>query len=156
MIRIRSALAAVVLAGLAVAGCGGAAARHPAGPPRAGALAARLGCRVTGAAQGAGVAAYDTTQDVVASGGQCSDGSKVGALAGAPGPGIDIITFASAAKEADWLHQNAAAEQAGFAGGSGYFEVVSGRLWVIASDGYGALYPAQFVVRRLGGKDTTF
>jgi hypothetical protein len=132
-----------VAAAVLLAGCGSA---HPAGPPKAAALAAKLGCHVTGPEQGGEVAAYDTVQYVDASGGPCSDGT-IG------NQGIIIMTFASEAKETDWLHQNAAGMNATVV--NGYFEVVSGRLWAIASGGYGG-FPTSYVIRKLGGKDTTF
>ena len=116
----------------------------PAGPPKAAALAHKLGCRVTGPESG-GEATYDTVQYVDVSGSPCVTGSF-------GGQGIIIMTFASAAKEVDWLHQNAAAE--GSMSG-GYFEVVSGHLWAIASSGYGAFQTAH-LIRKLGGRDTTF
>jgi hypothetical protein len=143
--RLRTKISALSAAiGIALlAGCGGAAA--PAGPPKAAALAARLGCHVTSAVTG-GVAAYDTVQYVNAAGGPCSN-ATIG------GQGIIIMTFASQAKETDWLHQNANGMQASLI--TGYAEVVSGHLWAIASGGYG-VFPTSYVIRKLGGKDTTF
>jgi hypothetical protein len=64
-----------------------------------------------------------------------------------------IITFPSQAKENDWLHQNAAAENSNFP--DGYFELVVGHLWIIG-DPSGAATNLSFVIRALGGKDTTF
>lgn len=135
-------LLAATLAVAALAACGGSS---NSGPPKAASLAAKLDCRVTGA-DGGQIAAYDTVQYVDASGGPCST-SAVG------GQGIIIMIFASQGKETDWLHQNAAAESSNFP--DGYDEVVSGNLWAIASGGYGA-FPTSYVLRKLGGKDTTF
>ena len=64
---------------------------------------------------------------------------------------LAIITFRTQAKESDWLRQNAAAENSTFP--DGYFEVVAGPRWIIAS---GGVMGGSFVVRKLGGKDTTF
>ncbi len=135
-------LTAAALTGLA--GCSGAAA-HPVGPPKAAALADKLGCQVTSPVTG-GSWAYDTVQYVNAAGGPCSD-ATIG------GQGIIILTFASEAKETDWLHQNGIAESSSFP--DGYFELVAGHLWAIASGGYGG-FPTSYVVSVLGGKDTTF
>jgi hypothetical protein len=125
-----------------VAGCG---SPHPAGPPKAATLAAKLGCHVTGH-ESSQIAAYDVVQYEDASGGPCST-TAIGSQ------GVIIMTFPSEAKETDWLHQNAAKENATYA--SGYYEVVSGHLWAIASGGYGA-FPTSYVIHKLGGKDTTF
>jgi len=83
-------------------------------------------------------------QYVTADGGPCADGGAVN-ITGTP----DILTFATQAKERDWLRQNAAAENAEFP--DGYYEVVVGPLWIVAS---GGVMHGDYVVRRLGGKDT--
>jgi hypothetical protein len=142
--RVLAGAAAGVLA--LAAGCGGAP--HPAGPPKAAALAARLGCRVTGPEQAGGtVATYDTVQYVAANGSSCA-----GATFDNFDDGIIIMTFASEAKETDWLHQNAAA-MTGSSGG--YTEVVSGHLWAVAYGGFG-VFSASEVISKIGGKDSAF
>ena len=138
---MKRAAAAAVAAGILVAGCGSNA---PAGPPKATAIASKLGCHVEWADSNPQWG-YDTVQYVDANSGPCSNGT------------IDqvytvIITFPSQAKETDWLHQNSIAESSSFP--DGYFEVVAGHLWIIASGG--TMGNSSYVVRKLGGKDTTF
>jgi hypothetical protein len=148
---------------LALAGCGGSshssgasgagsasagsASAAPGGAgPKAAALAARLGCKVTGT-EGHQVAAHDTLQYADATGGPCSSETDIDSQ------GIIIITFASQAKETDWLHQNAAGQQSPSA--TGYDEVVSGHLWAIAAGGNGG-FNTTYVLHQLGGEDTQF
>jgi hypothetical protein len=140
--KIRVVIAAIGTAAL-LAGCGGAA--HPAGPPKAAALAAKLGCHVTGNVSDPQWA-YDAMQYVSIDGGPCAENGAINETGN-----LAIITFPSQAKETDWLHQNAAAENSTFP--DGYFEVVAGHLWIVAS---GGVMGGSFVVSKLGGKDTTF
>jgi hypothetical protein len=135
-----NALAALAL-GAGLAACG-SSPHHASGPPKPSALASRIECRVTGP-DSAPQTAYDTLQYVDVAEGPCS---------GAYGP-ISIITFASMAKETDWLHQNAGMENQEF--GGGYFEVITGHLWVLASAGSLGRGEA-YMARRLGGKDNVF
>ena len=132
--------AAIGIAGL-LAGCGGAA--HPAGPPKAAALAAKLGCRVE-SADSDPMWGYDTTQYIDATGGPCSNGTITDVYA-------VIITFPSQTKENDWLHQNSIAESSSFP--DGYAEAVVGHLWAVTN---GGAFPTGYVIRKLGGRDTTF
>jgi len=148
----------VAAAALALAGCGGgshgsaspeATPESPtasSGSATAAALAARLGCRVTGT-QHDQLAASDTVQYAVASGGPCSSATDIDSQ------GLIIITFASQAKETDWLHKNAAGQKSSPA--VGYFEVVAGHLWAVTSVGNGG-FDTAYVLRKLGGQDTTF
>jgi hypothetical protein len=144
MMKFTALVAAAVLAVLAVAGCGSSGPQHPAGPPKAAALAARLGCHVRWA-DSSPQWSYDTTQYVDAFGGPCSDGTIEQVY-------TTIITFPSLAKETDWLHQNGAAENSSLP--DGYYDVVAGHLWAVASGGI--MGSSSYVVRKLGGKDTTF
>jgi hypothetical protein len=139
--KIRLAGAAIGIAAL-LAGCGAA---HFTGPPKAAALATKLGCRVSGADIGPQWS-YDTVQYVDAAGGPCSDGTDAY-------NGIVIITFASGAKETDWLHQNGAAENSSLP--DGYYELAVGHLWAIAADS-GSGPGVGHIISKLGGKDTTF
>jgi hypothetical protein len=126
-----------------LAGCG---SPHPAAPPRAAALAARLGCRVAQADPAPNWAA-DTLQYMDATGGPCSDGTDASVH-------VVIVTFASPAKQADWLRQNGIGVNS--SDNVGYYQLAVGHLWAIASDG-GALGPGtSHIVHVLGGKSTTF
>jgi hypothetical protein len=142
IIAVGSAVAA-----LALAGCGsGHSSGSESSGLKAASLAAKLGCKVAGT-QHDQVAAHDTVQYANASGGPCSSET------GIDSQGVIIITFASTGKEADWLRQNAAGQQA--SDPTGYPEVVSGHLWAIAPGGSGG-FNTTAVLGKLGGKDTTF
>jgi hypothetical protein len=145
----RKAGAATAAIGIAavLAGCGGAhSAAQPGGPPRAAALAARLGCRVAHADPAPEWAA-DTVQYVDATGGPCSDGTDASV-------NVVIVTFASPAKQADWLRQNGIGVNS--SDNIGYYQLAVGHLWAIASD-TGALGPgARHIAGVLGGRNTTF
>jgi hypothetical protein len=150
--------AGATVAALALAGCGGGS--HGSGSPKPGsgsptagagslsaaALAAKLGCKVAGTAHDQ-VAVHDTVQYANVSGGPCSSGTDVDSQ------GLIIITFASGAKQADWLRQNAAGQKSSPA--TGYFEVVSGHLWAVTSGGNGG-FDTAYILQKLGGNDTTF
>jgi hypothetical protein len=130
--------AAIGLAAV-LAGCG---SPHPAAaPPRAAALAARLGCRVASADPDPQWAA-DTLQYVDATGGPCSDGTDASLH-------IVIVTFASAAKQAAWLRLNEIGVNS--SDNAGYYQLAVGQLWAIAlGAGTGQ------IVRALGGRNTRF
>jgi len=143
-------LAAAASAGAAAAGIAvvltACASAHPAGPPAAAALAARLGCRVAHADADPEWAA-DTVQYVDAAGGPCSDGTDASL-------NIIIVTFASTAKQAAWLHQNAVGVNS--SDNMGYYQLAVGKLWAIASDSGGRGTGTRHIVGVLGGRNTTF
>src|SRR6266702_7479473 len=126
--------AGVVLVALAAAACGGGTAHH-AGPPSPAVLAKKLGCRIDPWTDTPSVAAYDVRRAVDTT---CS-----------PGIGDEIMTFASAAKETDWLHQNQIANSGADAGG--YPAVVAGHLWIVyPSD---AVAGTSAVIAVIGGRE---
>ncbi|HEY6275225.1 MAG TPA: hypothetical protein VIX86_02730 [Streptosporangiaceae bacterium] len=128
-----------------LAGCGSSPS-HPAGPPKAGALAAKLGCRVAHADPDPQWAS-DTVQYVDATGGPCSNGTDASL-------NIVIVTFASKARENVWLHQNEIGVNSSVV--VGYYQLAVGHLWAVASDSGGLSSGPGHIVRILGGKNTTF
>jgi hypothetical protein len=117
-------------------GCGGSP--HHAGPPSAASLAKKLDCRIDPWTDTPSVGAYDVLKAVDTT---CS-----------PGIGDEIMTFSSAAKETDWLHQNQIANTG--AAGDGYPAVVAGHLWIVyPSD---AVAGTSQVISALGGREVDF
>jgi hypothetical protein len=147
----------LVAAVLAAVACGAApaartvAAPRPAAPsaPSPESLAALLGCQVTGP---------DTSQqdayDTLAYDGLSMPGDPAAPCQVGQGQAAAVITFASQARETDWLHQNDLANAGRFA--QGYVGLVVGPLWVVPDEGgvvglgslAGALAPA-------GGRQVT-
>lgn len=155
--RRHLAAAAVLAATLpALAACGGTATPKPAvpHPPSPASIAARLGCKLAGFADVSDQDAYDTVayDSLVGPSGGSSlcevSGSDVSA-----GDASDVITFASQAKETDWLHQNDLAQAGGAVTGSGYVGLVVGNLWIV-TDGSGVA-GLDNIASRLGGKAVT-
>jgi hypothetical protein len=141
---------------LALAACGGTAAPAPATPqpPSPASIAARLGCQVSGPSISA-QDAYDTVAyDALSATGDPSSPCYV-----QPPPDVsegiasDVITFASQAKETDWLHQNDLAQAGGAVTGSGYVGLVEGNMWVVTS-GSGVV-GLDNIAAKLGGKAVT-
>lgn len=112
-----------------LAACGGSGPAHSTsspGPPSPASIAARLGCQVSGPDSDA-QDAYDTVAyDSLSAQGNpsslCSPGS---------GDAEDVITFASQAKETDWLHQNDLANSGPLA--NGFVGLIVGNLWIVTS-----------------------
>lgn len=132
-----AAFAATTLT-LVTAGCGSPA--RPAGPPSTAFLAHKLGCRIDNWTDTPLVAAYDVSKAVDTT---------------CPGYGLgdEIMTFSSAGKETDWLHENTIAES-GTAVGNGYPAVVVGHLWIIyPSD---AVAGIGRVIQAVGGREADF
>jgi hypothetical protein len=126
-----------LLAGIAVAAtmgitaCGGGspAAAHSASPspPSPATIAAWLGCQLAPYSDINQQDSYDTVAyDSLITPGDPSSPCQVGG-----GIASDVITFASQAKETDWLHQNDLAQSNGL--GTGYVALVAGPLWVVTS-----------------------
>ena len=134
---LSAAWIALTALGLAAA-CVSCSSAHHAGLPSPAALAKKLGCRIDAWADTPSVAAYDVRQAVDTT---CS-----------PGLGDEIMTFASAGKETDWLHQNQIANTG--SAGSGYPAVVAGHLWIVyPSD---AVAGTSAVIAALGGREVDF
>ena len=65
-----------------------------------------------------------------------------------------VITFASQAKETDWLHQNDLANSGQFA--QGYVGLVEGPLWVVPDgSGVAGLKDLAATLAPLGGREVT-
>lgn len=150
-----AALAAALT--LALAACGGSPAPKAAStstPPSAASIAARLGCQVSGPSISA-QDAYDTVAyDSLSAKGDPSTPCYV-----QPPPDVsqgiaeDVITFASQAKETDWLHQNDLAQAGGAVTGSGYVGLVADNLWIVTS-GSGVV-GLDNIANRVGGRVVT-
>jgi hypothetical protein len=120
------------------AGCGGTARAAPT-PPNPATLAKRLGCTVDNWTDTPSVAAYDVLKAI--------DTTCPGY-----GQGDEIMTFSSAAKQTDWLHQNQVANTG--AAGDGYPAVVDGHLWIVyPSD---AVAGTSAVIAAIGGREVDF
>jgi hypothetical protein len=145
-----TAILAVSLPLLAACGGSGSAASHSAspGPPSPASIAARLGCQVSGPDSDA-QDAYDTVAyDLLSAQGNpsslCSPGS---------GDAKDVITFASQAKETDWLHQNDLANSGPLA--NGFVGLIVGNLWIVTSgSGVVGLYDLESRLAPIGGRES--
>jgi hypothetical protein len=138
MMRTRAAVGIISAAAL-LAGCG--AAKAAARPPSVTALASKLGCTPAYVITTPQVAGIDVTKFLNATCNQSTGASD------------DIMTFSSAAKMTDWLHENTTAET-GSAIGDGYAECVTGQLWIVCpSGGVGEGTAIQGI---LGGKVVDF
>lgn len=117
---------------LVLTACGGsspATVRAPSAPSPA-SIAAWLGCQLAPYSDVNQQDSYDTVAyDALIAAGDPSSPCTPGGPSG--GSADDVITFASQAKETDWLHQNDLAQSNGI--GSGYVALVEGPLWVVTS-----------------------
>jgi hypothetical protein len=139
-----------VIAGVmaAVTACGGGTAS--ASPPSPASLAHRLGCSLAPYADVNQQDAYDTVAyDSLTAPGDPSSPCEVG-----DGSASDVITFASQAKETDWLHLNDLAQSAGEFG-SGYVALVEGPLWVVTSGSGVADNGIVAKLAPIGGREVT-
>lgn len=139
--RLRAGAAAVAgAATLVLAGCGSSGGSAAPKAPDPVALARQLGCwKDNGAGSVPSVAAYDVAK-------------AIDAMCPVPQPQLEIMTFSSAAKQTDWLHQNQTANTNEF--GNGYTAVVNGHLWIVyPTDGVAGI---QAVISQIGGKEVDF
>ena len=150
MIKTLKALIPMVAAALALAACGstGSSAAH-SGPPAPAAIATWLGCQLAPYADVSQQDSYDTVayDSLITPGDPSSPCQVDGGIAS------DAITFASQARETDWLHQNDLAQSNGL--GNGYVALVAGPLWVVTS---GSGVADTGIISRLtshGGREVT-
>lgn len=153
--RTRTIVFAAALTVLPLAACGSAASTAPASAPAKpsapspASVASALGCQDTGP-DTAPQDAYDT----VAYDGLSADGNPASPCYAGNAIADAVITFASEAKETDWLKQNDLANSGQFA--NGYTGLVEGPLWVVP-DGLGVvgLSTLQSELGPLGGREVT-
>lgn len=141
---------------LALAACSSASTAHTAATasaspsaPSPAAIAAALGCQLSGAAtdpqDAYDTAAYDSLSAAANPASPCTVGSGVAE---------SVITFASESRETDWLHQNDQANSGEFA--QGYVGLVAGPLWVVPDgSGVSGLSAMASALARFHGREVT-
>lgn len=151
--RTAALLAALPLASaLALTACSSSPApEHTPAPPSPAAVAAWLGCQLAPYADVGQQDAYDTVAyDSLTAAGNPSALCAVG-----NGSASDVITFASQARETDWLHQNDLAQAGGAVAGSGYVDLVAGPLWIVTSGSGAADNGIVTALKPHGGREVT-